>query len=62
MRRYEALFRKHGLQFEASDQDCAGSENLTPKSHPATSTAVVIVDRVPTLQYGEGEVSRLPPQ
>jgi Fungal Zn(2)-Cys(6) binuclear cluster domain len=41
VRRYEALFRKHGLQFEASDRDSAGGENPTQESHPATSAAVV---------------------
>jgi hypothetical protein len=59
VRRYEALFKKHGLQFEASDTDCAGGGNPTPKSHPDAGAAVVIVDETPTQQY---EVSRLPSQ
>ncbi|KAE8442512.1 hypothetical protein EG329_003293 [Mollisiaceae sp. DMI_Dod_QoI] len=58
VRRYEALFRKHGLQFEASDRDSAGDENRTLKSHPATSTTVVIGQML----TGEGVVSRLPQQ
>ncbi len=57
VRRYEALFRKHGLQFEGSDRDYTGGEIETPESHPATSAALVVVDQKQT-QRGEGEASR----
>jgi hypothetical protein len=56
VRRYEALFRKHGLHFEALDQDGAGGENLTPKSQPTTA----IVSHIRTEQDGESAGSRLP--
>ncbi len=49
MRRYEALFRRHGLQFEASDQDNTGDENLALDSHPV-ARANVFIDQMLTRQ------------
>ncbi len=49
VRRYEALFRRHGLQFEASDQDNTGDENLALDSHPV-ARANVFIDQMLTRQ------------
>lgn len=61
VRRYETLFRKHGLQFDAPRDELTKKNNPNPGSQPTTNVSFVqelMVGRLPR----EDEKPRLAPQ
>jgi len=52
LRRYETLFRKHGLKFETSDLKSSDSTTLHLKSSYSVTDATIVLDQV-TGRHGE---------
>jgi hypothetical protein len=52
LRRYETLFRKHGLKFETSDLKISDSTTLHLESSYSVTDAMIVLDQV-TGRQGE---------